>query len=136
MPVSSKPMAFGSLIEQVKSRRQFDAFVLGYGSLSLDPDYLGNFFHSANDQAGGWNMSGYRNPDFDRMADESGTIMDEEKRRQVIWEMQRVILRDIPYIPLYNPRLVEAARNDRFTGWVQMIEGIGNIWSFCQIKPK
>jgi ABC-type transport system substrate-binding protein len=50
--------------------------------------------------------------------------------------MQRVILRDIPYIPLYNPRLVEAARNDRFTGWVQMIEGIGNIWSFCQIKPK
>ncbi|MEW6669359.1 MAG: ABC transporter substrate-binding protein [Thermodesulfobacteriota bacterium] len=136
IPASSKPMAFGSLIDQVKSRRQFDAFVLGYGSLSLDPDYLGNFFHSRNDQPGGWNMSGYRNPDFDRMADESGTVMDEEKRRQLIWEMQKTILRDVPYVPLYNPKLVEAARTDRFAGWVEMIEGIGNIWSFCQIKPK
>jgi len=81
-------------------------------------------------------MSGYRNPEFDRLADESGITMDEEKRRQIVWDMQKIILRDIPYVPLYNPKLVEAARNDRFTGWVQMIEGIGNLWSFCQIKPK
>ncbi len=136
IPVSARPMAFGSLIEQVKTRHQFDLFVLGYGSLSLDPDYLRNFFHSENDRAGGWNMSGYRNPEFDRIADESTAEMDVEKRRRLIWEMQKMILRDIPYIPIYNPNLIEAARTDRFTGWVQMLEGIGNIWSFCQIKPK
>jgi ABC-type transport system substrate-binding protein len=136
IPALSKPMAFGSLIDQVKGRRQFDAFVLGYGSLSLDPDYLGNFFHSANDGPGGWNMSGYRNPEFDRLAEASGTTLDEEKRRQIVWDMQKIILRDVPYVPLYNPKLVEAARSDRFTGWVQMIEGIGNLWSFCLIKPK
>ena len=24
---------------------------------------------------------------------------------------------------------------DRFDGWVEMLEGIGNIWSMCQVKP-
>jgi ABC-type transport system substrate-binding protein len=40
IPATSRPMALGSLIHHVKSRHQFDLFVLGYGQLSLDPDYL------------------------------------------------------------------------------------------------
>jgi ABC-type transport system substrate-binding protein len=136
IPASAKPMAFGSLMEQVKARHQFDLFVLGYGNLSLDPDYLKNFFHSDNDTSGGWNMSGYKNPEFDRIADQSSAEIDEQKRRQLILEMQKIILRDVPYIPIYNPNLIEAARTDRFTGWIEMLEGIGNIWSFCQIKAR
>ena len=46
MRVSSKPMPLGALIQQVKTRREFDLFVLGYGHLSLDPDYLRTFFLS------------------------------------------------------------------------------------------
>ena len=135
MPAIAKPMAFGALLEQVKVRHQFDAFVLGYGALSLDPDYLRNFFHSRDDRHRGWNMSGYRNTDFDRMADESARSMNPKKRQKLIWEMQKIILKDIPYIPLYNPELIEAARKDRFSGWVEMLEGIGNTWSFCSLKP-
>lgn len=135
IPVSARPMAFSSLIREVKTRHNFDLFVLGYGRLSLDPDYLRNFFHSGNDRPGGWNMSGYKNLEFDRIADESSRTMDMERRRALIREMQRIIMRDIPYVPLYNPKLVEAVRTDKFQGWVEMLEGIGNIWSFCQIKP-
>jgi len=61
--------------------------------------------------------------------------MDMERRRALIREMQRIIMRDIPYIPLYNPKLVEAVRSDKFQGWVEMLGGIGNIWSFTQIRP-
>jgi len=135
IPAIAKPMAFGALLQQVKVRHQFDAFVLGYGALSLDPDYLRNFFHSRDDRPRGWNMSGYRNSDFDRMADESAKSMDQKKRQKLIWEMQRIILKDVPFIPLYNPELIEAARKDRFRGWVEMLEGIGNTWSFCSLKP-
>ena len=71
---------------------------------------------------------------LERIADESAGTMDREKRRKLIFEMQRIIMRDVPYIPLYNPKLVEAARRGKFTGWVEMLGGIGNIWSFCQIK--
>jgi ABC-type transport system substrate-binding protein len=136
IPASSKPMAFGALIEQVKVRRDFDTFILGYGSLSLDPGYVRNFFHSSNDRTRGWNMSGYRNAEFDRISDESTRVMDKGERRALIWKMQEMILADVPYIPLYNPKLVEAVRTEKFTGWVEMLGGIGNTWSFCQLKPK
>ena len=136
IPVIAKPMAFGALIQQVKVRREFDSFILGYGALSLDPDYLRNFFHSSNDRTRGWNMSGYNNPVFDRIADESAKCMNRNKRQKLIWEMQKIIAKDVPYIPLYNPELIEAARKGRFSGWVEMLEGIGNSWSFCLLKPK
>jgi peptide/nickel transport system substrate-binding protein len=136
MPAFSKPMAFGSLIQQVKTRRDFDSFILGYGKLSLDPDYVRYFFHSRYDKKRGYDMSGYKNPDFERIADESADTMDREKRRALIRDMQKIIVLDVPYIPLYNPKLVEAVRKDNVSGWVEMLEGIGNIWSFCLIKPK
>ena len=136
MPAFAKPMAFGSLIEQVKTRHEFDAFILGYGNLSLDPDYLRAFFHSKYDKPKGWNMSGYNNPEYDRIADQSARTMDRDERRALIRQMQEIVIRDVPYIPLYNPNLVEAVRTDRFQGWVQMLGGNGNTWSFCQLKPK
>lgn len=136
MPAFSKPTAFGALLERVKVKHDFDTFILGYGRLSLDPDYLRIFFLSRNDKRRGWNMSGYDNPEFDRIANESARTMVREDRRKLIWEMQKILMRDVPYIPLYNPKLVEAVRDGRFTGWVQMLGGIGNIWTFCELKPK
>jgi peptide/nickel transport system substrate-binding protein len=135
MPVFSKPMAFSALIQQVKTRHDFDAFILGYGNLSVDPDYVRNFFDSENDKPRGWNMSGYRNPAFDRIAEASASAMDDEKRRALLCEMQKIVISDLPYIPLYDPAQIEAVRADRFTGWVEMLEGIGNTWSFCELKP-
>jgi peptide/nickel transport system substrate-binding protein len=81
-------------------------------------------------------MSGYRNAAFDQVADQSISEMDPVKRKTLVCEMQQLIARDLPYIPLYKPSVVEAVRTDRFEGWVEMLEGIGNIWSICQVKPK
>jgi ABC-type transport system substrate-binding protein len=108
---------------------------MGYGRLRVDPDYVRNMFHSDNDKPQGWNMSGYSNPAFDEAADRSTTEMDPVKRQALVMEMQQLIARDLPYIPLYKPSVVEAVRTDRFEGWVPMLEGIGNIWSMCQVKP-
>jgi ABC-type transport system substrate-binding protein len=136
IPASSKPMAFGALIDQVSKQHKFDTFILGYGRLSLDPDYLRKFFHSTQDKARGGNKSGYRNPEFDKIADASAAAMDENERQKLVWEMQKILMRDLPWLPLYNPNLTEGVRTDRFKGWVQMLEGIGNRWSFCVLKPK
>ena len=136
IPVSAKPMAFGSLIQKVKYQHDFDAFILAYGRLDIDPDWMRKFFHSGQDKKRGGNKAGYHNLDFDRIADQSAAAMDKEKRQNLIREMQRIILRDVPYIPLYAPDLIEAVREDKFTGWVETLEGIGNLWSFCELKPK
>jgi ABC-type transport system substrate-binding protein len=136
IPALSRPMAFGSLLHRVKALHEFDLFILGYGNLSLDPDYLRNFFHSRNDKPGDLNMSGYKNSYYDRLAEESANAMDKEKRRAIIWEMQKIIMQDIPYIPLYDPELIEGVRDDKFRGWVEMLGGVGNIWSFSVLRPK
>jgi hypothetical protein len=49
--------------------------------------------------------------------------------------MQHILMRDLPYLPLYNPLMVLGVRKDRFRGWVEMTGGIGNLWSLCHIKP-
>ena len=136
IPASARPMSLGALLQKVKSQHDFDAFILGYGRLDIDPDWMRKFFHSGQDKKRGGNKAGYHNLDFDRIADESAAAMDKEKRRNLIKEMQRIILRDVPYIPLYAPDLIEAVREDKFTGWVGTLEGIGNLWSFCELKPK
>ena len=81
-------------------------------------------------------MSGYKNPVYDRIADESARAMQPETRRKLIWKMQNIIMQDVPYFPLYNPKLIEGVRKNRFRGWVDMHGGISNMWSFCQIRPK
>jgi peptide/nickel transport system substrate-binding protein len=134
IPATARPMSFSALLATVKSRHAFDAFILGYGRLALDPDYLRTFFHSKNAGPGGWNMSGYRNPDFDRLADRSQRENDPQRRRQIVFRMQTILGEDLPYLPLYTPHLIEAVRTDRFQGWVPMLEGIGNRWSFCRLR--
>jgi peptide/nickel transport system substrate-binding protein len=135
LPASARPMAFSSLLDTVKGKHEFDAFILGYGQLDLDPDYLRSFFDSENDKPRGWNMSGYHNTEFDRVSSDQTALVDTQKRKELVWKMQEMILEDIPYLPLYNPHIIEATFNERFKGWVAKVDGIGNIWSMCVVKP-
>ncbi|MFO7753988.1 MAG: ABC transporter substrate-binding protein [Desulfobacteraceae bacterium] len=134
IPASSRPMSFGALLDKVKAEHDFDSFILGYGSLSLDPDYLRSFFHSKNAKERGWNMSGYSNPEYDRIAESSARCMDKEERRELVFRLQDIVLNDVPYIPLYNPHMIEAVNVNRFSGWVEMVGGIGNLWSMVTLE--
>jgi ABC-type transport system substrate-binding protein len=80
-------------------------------------------------------MSGYRNPEFDKLAELQQSTVDLPARRQMIFQMQAMVLEDVPYYPLYNPHIIEATVNKRFAGWVDRVDGIGNIWSLCMVKP-
>ncbi|MBW1819155.1 MAG: ABC transporter substrate-binding protein, partial [Deltaproteobacteria bacterium] len=76
------------------------------------------------------------NPEYDRISEASAKAMNINERRKLIWQMQQIIMNDVPYFPLYNPKLIEGVRKGKFTGWVQMLEGVGNTWSFCNLKPQ
>ena len=135
LPVVARPMAFSALIQQVKWRHDFDCFVLGYGRLSLDPSYLRSFFHSSMDRKRGWNMSGFRDKQYDKLAIAANSAMDKKERRELVCLLQEILMIQVPYIPLYNPLLVEGVRTDHFKGWVSTTGGIGNIWSMCEVRP-
>ena len=129
-----KPMIFGRLIKKIRDERDFDMFVLGWRSLSVDPDYLRRFFHSGYIPPNGRNYTGYSNSEFDRLADLQTETMDRQARRKIVIDLQSQLMADLPYIPLYVPHRMEGFRTDRFEGWTIRLGGVGNIWSFCLLK--
>jgi peptide/nickel transport system substrate-binding protein len=64
----------------------------------LDPDFVLSVVLC--DQYGGWNDTGYCNPEYDRLYQKQGGTADQKKRKEIVWEMQDILYRDKPYIQL------------------------------------
>jgi peptide/nickel transport system substrate-binding protein len=65
----------------------------------------------------GYSETGFCHPAYDQMYVDQGTKTDPDERRELIVEMQRIALEQVPYIiPWYYPK-IEAYRTDTFTGW-------------------
>ncbi len=135
IPVSWDATAFSSLIRQVKFKREFDTFIMSWRGLSLDPDYLRRFFHSSYDVPNQWDFTGYNNPEFNRLAELQMRALDLKERRRIVMKLQNLLSMDLPCIPLYVPHQMEGIRTDRFSGWVKEVGGVGNIWTFCLLRP-
>lgn len=126
-------LAFKELMKRVKADHDFDAVILGW-NLGIDPDYFRVFFHSREAVSYGKNFSGYQNRHFDSLAEASAIETDFKKRKKLIIEMEQILMEDVPYIPLYTPFIIDAYRLDRFHGWLNQLDGIGNIWSLLLVK--
>ncbi|GAB4578198.1 MAG: ABC transporter substrate-binding protein [Anaerolineales bacterium] len=85
----------------------------------------------------GYNESGYSNPNYDILNAIQHTEVDVEKRREVLWQMQDLLLKDVATIVLFYPQTIQAYRVDRFTGW--LTEGsflaLEDVSSITQIEP-
>lgn len=90
--------------------RQYDMYLLGWtlGNPAL-PDYYRWFFS----EDGTFNSTGYADPEFETMLDRYETAPDTETARSALWEMERILAEDLPYLVLYHPEIDEAYRSDR-----------------------
>jgi len=134
IPVSTRIQPLHQTIALLR-KGDFDTCIMGWSNLSDDPDYLKTFFHSAEALPGGKNYARFRNTAFDELAEKASLERDSDQRQALVFDMQALIAREAPCIPLYTGPRVEAARNDHFQGWVKMPGGIGNLWSFIRLKP-
>jgi len=89
---------------------------MGWSHLSEDPDYLKTFFHSREAHASGKNYPRFRNAAFDDLAEKASRETDPDRRKTLVFDMQALIAREIPCIPLFTGPRVEAARNAHFEG--------------------
>jgi len=113
----------------------FDAYLLGWASLPEDPGYLRTFFHTREARTGGKNYVRFHDETFDRLMEQASQEMDPDKRKKIIYQVQSLLAEKRPYIPLYAATRAEATRSDRYRGWVALPGGVGNLWSFLNIKP-
>lgn len=108
------------LVSQYLDKAKFEAYLCGW-ALGLDPDcYL--YFHSsaAVDEKGqlvGFNDVEFKNPDLDKLLEQGRTEMDQEKRKEIYVEIQKIINEELPYVFLYSNNYV-AAMNKKVHGVV------------------
>jgi peptide/nickel transport system substrate-binding protein len=112
----------------------FDLILWGWG-LDPDPDFAMLIFTCDQREEGGWNDSGYCDPEFEEMYATQAVTVDREERRQIIWDMQKKLFDDRPYIVLDYEEWVQAYRSDRFTGFG--LEASDILWksSFLTATP-
>lgn len=113
--VTPKIIEWSAFINQYVNTRKFDAVILGW-SLATDPDPTA-IWHSKN-IAKGLNFISYSNPAADKLMDENTKVLDQNKRKQIIGQIQSMIAEDQPYTFLYYPTSIVAVPSN--------LEGIEN----------
>ena len=66
-----------------------------------DPDMLRRVFHSSQVPLAGFNRVHYVNGEVDRLIDAASAAVDDEQRRAFYGQVQELVARDVPYIPLW-----------------------------------
>lgn len=104
-----------------------------------DPDeFAMNLFHSSTAEKG-YNFVGYVNRTYNNIAEAQRIKTDLKTRRQLIFEAQKIIARDAPYIFLVFPQSSYAYNNSVWEpSSIVEQKGIGlkNFWTFDSAKPK
>ena len=76
------------------------------------PDSFRYIFHSASAPPAGANRGRYRSDDADRLIEQAEAMDDPVQQLPVYQKLQRVLLAELPYVPLWYEHHVAAMRND------------------------
>lgn len=102
------------------------------------PGYLSDTFLTAN-TAGFW----YSNATVDKLLIQQSQTVDYNQRKQLVFQIQTMLMQDVPYIMLFHDNLVNAVRTDRYTGWNPSflgqdgtgLYGVENVRAFIELTP-
>lgn len=102
--VQIQSLEWGTFYGDVR-RGDFDAFGLTWVGVT-DPDGFRLRFSSRAFPPEGLNRGRYSNPEVDRLLEEGARDADQERRKDVYAQVQRLLARDAPYISLWYPDAV------------------------------
>jgi peptide/nickel transport system substrate-binding protein len=89
----------------------FQLFTLQWvGGAVADPDILRRVFHSTQVPPAGFNRGYFHNATVDRLLDEAAATADEDRRRHLYGEVQRIVAAEAPYISLWHKTNVAVAQ--------------------------
>jgi ABC-type transport system substrate-binding protein len=95
-----RPLEFATVLsDAVKGNFQLN--LLRWVGANNDPDIFEFVFSSKRFPPDGANRGHYRNPRMDALTDQIRTEMDQEKRKALCSEAQKILADDLPYLPLW-----------------------------------
>jgi peptide/nickel transport system substrate-binding protein len=101
-------------------------------------DWIWDYFQSYEGGGEGWNTSYYQNPDFDALVQTMRTELDADKRKAMIWELQEILIRDMPKGWMFRTNMIDPV-STRFEGYPEFMGGVSswiNPWSYMKVRPK
>jgi ABC-type transport system substrate-binding protein len=99
------------------------------------PDYLYYFWHSSQDVPDGFNTPGYRNPEYDALAEAFLKAKSVEEARPLVFKMQEMLAEDVPYVILFDTPIKEAYRADEIEfPYTEVLGGIQFVWPLTTVK--
>jgi len=123
--VDIRIIEWSSFIQHFVRPRNFDAVILGW-SLSRDPDqYI--IWHSSQIDEDKYNFVTYINPKVDKLLEKGREVFNQEERKNIYWEIHRILHEDQPYCFLYYPEALVAVHK-RFIG--PQVAPLGLGWNF------
>jgi peptide/nickel transport system substrate-binding protein len=78
------------------------------------------------------NYTGYCNPEVDKLVDQQSMQADPEKRRKIVWEIERKLIEDVARPVIFYPRGA-TCRKPELKGLTIMVNSIYNGWRFEDI---
>jgi len=138
IPVKANLTGFNVIVNKVWAPDgfYFDMYILNWplGNPAF-PDYLSYFWHSSHDVPGGFNTPGYRNPEYDRLAEEFLAAKSVEEARPLVFRMQEILAEDVPYVILFDTPIKEAFRADMIEfPYTEVLGGIQFVWPLTTVK--
>jgi peptide/nickel transport system substrate-binding protein len=101
--VTPRPIAFQTLVTQIRSTHTFQALVIGIASGDTDPDQT-TLWTTKGIGSGGLNGMQYKNPEVDRLMAEALTTTDRTKRKPIYAQIQNILMDELPapILAFYN----------------------------------
>jgi ABC-type transport system substrate-binding protein len=128
IPIVTIPTDFNKIVNDVFAldednnyTSEFDMFILGYslGNAAF-PTFHGSFFATGGDS----NNTQYSNAEYDAASDAFNAAQTVEDAYAAMWEMERLIARDKPHIPLFDTGILEFYHNRVAYPFTETLSGL------------
>ncbi len=136
--VDVQPTEFSTLIETFYDEQDFEIAISGWSGRvdRLDPQHFLGTLHSEQTDLGGNNPGGYVNERIDELFEKQEQEFDPEQRREHVFEIQEIAVREQPKKVLFYRDEVPAYNAERFSGFEPMAgEGIYTEWLPFDAEP-
>jgi peptide/nickel transport system substrate-binding protein len=104
-----RPLELATILSDA-TKGNFQLNLLRWVGANNDPDIFEFVFSSKRFPPDGANRGHYRNPRIDALTDQIRTEMDQDKRKALCSEAQKILADDLPYLPLWFTDAVSVHR--------------------------
>ncbi|MFZ0785308.1 MAG: ABC transporter substrate-binding protein [Candidatus Acidiferrales bacterium] len=95
-----RPLETATFLSDI-GRGSFQLYTLRWVGANDDPDIFDYVFNSKRMPPLGANRGHYRNPALDALIEQEKVEMDRDKRKAILWQIQKMVADDEPYINLW-----------------------------------